>query len=629
MGSANSKRSPTGRPFVVDPVQNKNLDMLSAVAARLLSLPDIYDLNNIRKPGTCGDYAVFLKETMTQNLLPFMADIDLGDGKGVRPVPVLYQSAKRLIKDDKVREKICGSITDVMLRTVAIVIACLSSMQVVSQSRVMAVRAIDYTDAATPDTKPQQHGGAAPDVFSWLQKNNYIEPTSNIIEGSKMDLRVTGSTTSRTLKMQLVYNDSSYGTINTTAYAEDKTHPMPAGGIRIQFLDPINVPTYSGQQISMLPMRIVDSTGIPWAAGVLHGGAFQSFYNATPQGYLAPLLEMLLRRTQGWQVVLPETRAVIVSANEVFTQLKKTPDPAIISLAISNYLQQVGYASPLRPPSIYGGPQYIRPPSAGYPAMHAAYGRSHAGIIGPPTSVPQVPDESGTVIMESIKRFKAALEKPTMLSNTPALVRAMTLSASVDMATRDVQTNICADPYWKLSAGLSDITPWESLQFLCVKDWNTLGRTKTAAMFVSDWEEFLGGLTEIYDGKESPAFVRPADAVGLGQLKFQGLPAACKGGRSPRVAPREIETGLATIQGLYNAHIVKMWGILNNLISIVMDPQKRVEAVRLHPTITNGNAASVKFVNTQATAARKAIKEFYLALERTYIDTIKAMQIVG
>lgn len=655
MGGANSKRGATGRPFVLDAVQNKNLDMLSAIAARLISLPDIYDLNTVKRPGTCGDYAVFIKDTLTQNLLPFTAEVDLGDGKGVRPVPVLYQSSKQIIKDDKVREKICGSMMDSMLRTVAIVLACLGSMQVASQSRKMAVQPFM--------APPKQKGGATSDVFSWLQKNNYIDlpiGVSTATAGQRISLRVTGPVVSRTMKLIMVYNDAGYGAVNTTVYAEDRSpagQQMPTGGIRMQFLEPMTIVTQRGQSTSMMPVRLLDSTGITWAAGVLHGGYFQSFYNTTPHSYLAPLFEMLFRRTQGWQVVLPETRAAINSANEVFTQLKKNPDPSIILLSISNYLQQIdsglvpsrdmgvaaGYQPQQRwdyqlPGQYMTGPGPGMPPTVPYRPPYDALGlqpyrgqRQMAGIIGPPTGAYQaVYDSADNAVLKMLKRYRSALGRQSMLSNSPAVVRALTLSASVDPTTRDVQTNICADPYWTQTS-LNDVFPWETLQFLCTKDWNSLIRGGSVAAFTPEWEQFLSGLTEIYAGADLPAFVRPAGAVTLDKMRFRGAPTlpACKDGRSPRVAPREIEAGLGSIQTLYTRHVEKMWEVLNGLLSIVTDPQKRVEAVRLNPAVTSSTQSSAKYIEKQATIARQAIVEFYLALEREYVNTIRTMRVAA
>jgi hypothetical protein len=241
----------------------------------------------------------------------------------------------------------------------------------------------------------------------------------------------------------------------------------------------------------------------------------------------------------------------------------------------------------------------------------------------------QVPERASSTILEILKKYRGALSKQAMLSNTPAAVRALTLSAAVDPQTRIVQTNICQDPYWTLQT-LGDIFPWGTFQFLCIKDWSTLSSERGRTTWEPEWEQFLTGLGDIYKGDGRPTFVRPAGAMILDQMSFQGANklARCADGRSPRAQPQGIQAGLLVLQSLYAAHVKRMWEILNSLISVVVDPQSQVEAVRLNPAITGGAQSSAKYVASKATEARQAIKDFYLEVERTYVEIIERLQYV-
>jgi hypothetical protein len=241
----------------------------------------------------------------------------------------------------------------------------------------------------------------------------------------------------------------------------------------------------------------------------------------------------------------------------------------------------------------------------------------------------QVPERAGSTILEILKRYRGALSRQAMLSNTPAAVRALTLSASVDPSTRIVQTNICQDPYWTLQT-LGDIFPWGTFQFLCIKDWSTLTGERGRTTWEPEWEQFLTGLADIYQGNGRPKFIRPTGAATLDQMSFQGANnlARCTEGRSPRAQPQGVQAGLLVLQGLYAAHVKRMWEILNSLISVVVDPQSQVEAVRLNPAITGGAQSSAKYVAAKAAEARQAIKDFYLEVERKYVEIIDGLQYV-
>jgi hypothetical protein len=127
-GASSTSKASILNPFPIDSKQSNDLDLLSYVAARILSTPDIYDINNLARPGVCGDYAVFLKKDLEKKLMNFIADVD-----GV-PTDVVYQNPNKAIDKIEVRKKICSDMVDALLRAIATIVACLASIQVASPS---------------------------------------------------------------------------------------------------------------------------------------------------------------------------------------------------------------------------------------------------------------------------------------------------------------------------------------------------------------------------------------------------------------------------------------------------------------------------------------------------------------
>ena len=123
MGVGASTAAGLENPFPITPALEKDLIRLSFVVSRLLNSPDIYDLNNLARPGACGDYAVFLKEKLEKRLLPFIADVS------DEQIAVVYQNPLKAFSSAERRKLVCQNLTDTMLRLVSIVVACLASLQ--------------------------------------------------------------------------------------------------------------------------------------------------------------------------------------------------------------------------------------------------------------------------------------------------------------------------------------------------------------------------------------------------------------------------------------------------------------------------------------------------------------------
>ena len=164
MGAAGS-RVALDNPFPLDAKMNSDLDLLSVAISRILNTPDIYDINNLGRPGVCGDYAVFLRNQVEKKLLPFMATVDGKD------VAVAYLNPRKSIDKPEVRKEVCKQLTGTILRVISIVVASLASIQVANQSRDTAVAGV--TRQAVTQMQSQR-GGGIPDVREWLVNNNYI-----------------------------------------------------------------------------------------------------------------------------------------------------------------------------------------------------------------------------------------------------------------------------------------------------------------------------------------------------------------------------------------------------------------------------------------------------------------------
>lgn len=640
-------------PFPMDPKVTRDLNKLSAVVTRILSTPDIYDLANLTKSGTCGDYAVFLKAKITQQLLPFVAR--MSDGAIAE---VLYQNPKKAIEKEADREAICSQLTNSMLRLVATVVACLGSIQIARSSGAPVI---------------QQRGGAVTDVINWLVNAGYISAAEvgAMAAGKKLQIMNRYGRAGMPT-FYITFGEGRDGLYNATLTAVGTAdRPMPTGGLRVQFTNPIPVP---GLTESILPIRVTDTAGVPWMVGILCRDLFETLNSATSRGGggMAPgdIWEQIFLRAAGPDSAARvaseyyETQAQLATANEIFNQARRMKNNNIILKAVERYLIDVMNYIP--PPSygdgggvaapvafdIYGRPLpggYMLPGAGGirpiapvggiaprYPfGAAAAAGTGPVRPFAPPRPISliapaegaglkyDIPLAAGKYITETLAAFRNAV--PTLAS--PAAVRAHTLMARLN-ADRTVQTGICQDPYWS-QPNLSRIYPWLTLQFLCVNNWKLLTPDKRdiSGVMFDDWGKFLNDMLMLYnDAAVGPRLT--SNTGFLGTIKFDGAATIeiCKDSSKQRIARLDlIQAGLMELHNLYDAHVRKMWDILNSLIVVVQSPDTGAELVRLHPNVFKSGSASYDYINSRADIARAEIAKFYLAIETSYLKTIKAM----
>ena len=642
MGAAASRQILT-EPFPVDAALSNDLNRLSMVASRILSTPDIYDVNNLARPGVCGDYAVFLKDNIAKRLLPFVADVS-----GGAAVEVLYQNPRKSLPSAEMRAAVCDQLATTMLRTIAIVVASLTSIQVAHGSREVAARVV-------------QRGGAVGDIMSWLSNAGYIRradaAAGGTIVGRRFELVNSRGGAGRPT-FSLVFGETRDGLYPASLFATAAagTAAMPTGALKIAFANPITLPgPPTMAAVSVLPVRITDTGGVPWMVGILHNNMFKSI-NPTPAAGDGPydpfdIWEQLFRRTQGWSdPTRPyfERREQTNAANEVFEQFKRLRNPQIILATVERFLMEYvpGYYSGYGPGAGVAG--YPGAGPYGYPVAGAALppmvpgaaafapryppvGIGAAGARALPALAPapaggvdglryDIPLSAGRSINDALKLFREAITR----ESSPAAVRSNTLAAQI-YPNRTVQLGICRDPYWG-EKNLARILPWAAFQFLCIKDWKLMSAERRSAggNFEEEWLKFTENLTtRIYT-----AAPKLEGAGFLDQMRFSGMDkiAGCAGGVAPIITNIDaLQYGLEQIRNRYNRHVREVWAILNTLIVVIQDPDaKGLEVVRLHPAVVQ-QGSSTKYVAAKAAEARKMLLSFYTDIEDLYMQTIRAV----
>lgn len=625
MGNTGSRRI-TDDPFPIDEGTSRDLDKLSMAAIRILSTPDIYDINNLARPGVCGDYAVFLRDTIAKKLLPFVADIS-----GGKAVDIVYQNPRKAMDRPEIRKEVCTQLATTMIRTMAVVVAALASMQIARPSR-------EYTVSL-------QRGGALSEVIDWLAAKGYIAPIAGVdLTGQQIEMLGRGS---GKIKYYLKFHATADGMYPASLTATGGEPAMPPGALKITFAKPVSIP---GTDRTFLPLRVSDNAGIPWMVGILFDNVFQSLASPTTPASVVGgynpynLWEALFRKTQGYAGELHETRVKINEANEVFNTFKRLRSPQPLLNALSRFLTEnvpgyiAGYAAP-PPAAPYGYPAaaagIIQPvaPAYGYAGAVPYAQPAYPAVPGPiaPRAIPlrpaaaldyagaqyDIPTAAAKSITDALKLFKDSLPK----QSSPAAVRVYTLASKIN-PDRTIQLGVCRDPYWS-EPNLSKVYPWATFQFLSVETWEGL-KDRTTTKFYPEWRSFISDLASLYSGgSDRPKLTRLSESAFLDQLKISDVEkmTICEAPERQRVSrPDLIRASIDRIQALYKEHVKAMWSILNSLIVVIVDPEKKTEVVRLHPNVVSG--PSRRYVEDIATKTRELLAKFYIAVEREYLAVL-------
>jgi hypothetical protein len=692
MGIGASTAAGLENPFPIEPAMEKDLLRLSFVVSRLLNKPDLYDLNNLARPGACGDYAVFLKKKIERQLLPFVLDLS-GSSSAIT---MMYGNPLKSFDTVEKRRAACGILADTMVRLVSIVVACLASLQFESPRAREA--------AGVPAALPiQRGGGGESDIIDWLTTNRYIQPgavPATVGTGRYViplqDPANEGSAPANApiFTLQLNRTPETDGTFTgyITArggrgyeYTEQPEMPT-AGFLKIHFLKPIVL--VPGTTTSILPIQVVDGTGATWLCGALYTYAFISLSAANTEKYLFDALGAIFRKAQGDTRASDtplEKREDIRQADAIFNTARRTRDIQPILTALTPYLSATvpGFRPFTAPAAVPGYPPMVPPgyypPMAApgyYPPMAApgtpyrpiaplarrpiSYGAAALGVPGELTAGEYViPPPAAKTILTTFRKHAGEIGA----ANNPAQIRATLLAGQV-MRDRTIQTRICQDPYWNAST-LASVYPWATFQFLCLENYRTLGGPTLAprvvptpavpgsaaapaapalagaptsrVTFRKEWGDFIQALGTIYNGTNKlPRLLRNIDKprAPLEELRFVDV-AKTNGcdrlstGQSPRARFQEIQNGVLRLQGLYEEHSKEVWKLLNSLIVIIVDPDTNTEMVRLNPKIFTSGDTTADYIDEKASEAVELLKEYYVAVERTYTDTIQNMRVIS
>jgi hypothetical protein len=621
-------------PFTISSQQKDKLKLLSMVVSHIMNTPDIYDIDNLARPGACGDYAVVLKEQIEKKFLPFVADISAG------VVGVVYQNPTKLIKSESVRKEICSQIADTAIRIASIVLACLSSIQIASEIQT-------------------QVGGDLNSITSWLVKNDYIEERAagSLLSQTAVPL-ISRNRIAETYFVKYTGGDAMMSIFNLTVTSPSGAlDPMPAGSFKLQLLNPLTVP---GTNESILPIRVLDNTGIPWMVGVLFANIYKPLSTEYEDGQDTFLVwNNLFRRSQvgSQQSQLNETFVQLQQYNLIFEQVKLKRNESLFT-ALTPWLSSVQYFRGFnpallrpQPPSFpgygapgfsgYGAPGYGAPGFSGFPGYAPLPGSLPVPLPVPlpPVPLPPVPrpqygpqygqapiqyaipnPQATRSILTTIKGFKDMYAK----KSCPVSVRAHTIML-LENPDRTIRTGICNDPYWT-EPNLNRIFPFATLQFLCIKDWNTLGLQQLPQnTFAPEWDTFVKGLADIYG-----PFLSGSGT--LDQMSFKmsssGLP-LCSTIPYPKevtVRFQEVKGCIDTLQAEYTRHTEVIWKILMNLVEVIEDPETKTELVRLVPKATRTGTKA--YIESMAVEARTEIVKHYLAVEKTYYTAAKMLKVL-
>ena len=544
-------------PFPVDQKGRKDLNLLSNIAARILATADIYYIYNLRSPGTCGEYSVFLKDKITEQLLPFASEFNKKDinQKGESKI-YLYQNPNKVFDDTVTRKQICSELAVSIMRLVSTVVACLSSIQykeVIDRPAIETIMAPPKPVAAPA----RQTGGGRADVQTWFATFGY---SSGPVAGSP-DILLTSSNASYPNFVLKPVN--SVGALsNWIIQIEPEIsfpmfHTASPGGFRVQTIDPVSIPGLPPGSETILPIRIYDSAAT-WMVGILNRKTFKPLDDQVDNvwdDFFAVLYNLFLRAA-GQPGELPEKQVSrITYAKDIFQ--RATASPAPILQLLTPYLRSTvrefnpamigasygvpgaygaAYSVPAAYPAAYGGPYGVPAgyggggPGGGYPGGYGGYGGPGGGYGGPggggypgagyggpyptgpggystgyvtpqargyPTMVAAATGASDVPI-PAVETFLKQLDtlKPTFIENScPAAIRAVTLAAAIH-ADRTVSTNVCLDEFWKKRT-LNTIYPYATLQVLCAEDLTKLG-TPDPRNMSQTWVDFIEALRQVY-----------------------------------------------------------------------------------------------------------------------------------
>ena len=635
----NSKSTPkTSDPFPVSAETFTNLSRLTYGTARILNTEDIYDLFNINKPGACGTYVVFKKKNVGLKLIPFIADIS-----GTRQ-EYLYQDSLKSVSNLEERKQVCGELADTMLRTVAIIVACLASIQIYAPAVKARFDEVPLPQALArqrggSQNDSSQHGGSADVVKDWLLRHDFIELATDRAALYKLK----GTSYTSMIIMSFTAHSEQVSAAATLSVLNSSST------VRVLFLDPV---TADEQGERAIPICISDNAR-PLSCGILYKKQYMPFDLRKKASNFGQFCSSLL--TSQVYTESSESYEMFITLQE----LSIAGDQTAIQDALTQYFSQGGFGarSVLGARSGLGGRSVglDRLGGLGLAARSSRLGLGGLGGIGgigglggigsnrlglgayrPRLSLdPRLGGVGGRGLLNFLQSEGGHIKGPAQkiildyFANCRKMVPAEESPAARRVRTvvlgeedRNARTNICADPYWK-KANLGDIYPWATLQFLSVRDWNSIGTADVK--FVNEWDDFMTQLINGYKGDDVPTIVSVAgrSSKRLEDWRFSGITSIsiCRPGREIKAFDiGAIKDLLIEMNTLYTRHVTAMTAIINSLIIEIDDEGTKV--YRLNPKIFKSGKTTAKYINDTADEARTALCAFYLQVEKIYRDIV-------
>ena len=475
----------------------------------------------------------------------------------------------------------------------------------------------------------QMQGGSSVSILQWLTTNNYMSQTvPNTYKISSNEIKETHSfllrtdNSSKDIYKNLIPEDRGITADVSIEIIENVLKNLDKSSLIIQFLSPVTSPSVVGE--SIVPIRILDTTGTTMCAGVLYSGnnRFKSFEGTTDID-LPGLLFILFRLSQ---LHSNEDKGLIEKGVYVMDNaIQRARDNQIFDSAKSN------------PTSIYPHILGKAQSTPGYYSQPSPDTKYYGAIPVKTTQEYAIPSSSAFSILQTLENYKTKLA----IDSCPAMIRSKSL---VDEITekRSIRTRFCSDMYWSQSS-LSKIYPYTTLQFLCIQDWSTPNILEPA------FNTFCENLVNLYNDASgvAPRIISPTsgsakplsvsgEGTPLKQLQFGYLDTMrFDSAMYEKLKQEYCSSGYITSESKYLAdvvkdlnnefrmHITSVLKIINSLIIIIKDPDTNQQVVRLSPEITSRKRSTNKFIMEQKENAIALISKHYVRVEELYLMGVK------
>jgi len=473
-----------------------------------------------------------------------------------------------------------------------------------------------YAQPTPPFQYPyvMQGGGFDQAVVDWLIQHQYVQAKGT--QQYEFVDRSVPKTQSFVLNMEnssTLYRDITPGLTADVQFVSIESSPefrsLHGRSVILQCLPPITMPTSAREHI--LPIRVLDATGLAYFSGVLYNGMFRSFTEGKHEMFDIPTLLFLMFRISRQDITpgLKESAMRILDTADQRRQNNLTfekgkYDPNAIVARISSYL--VGSTPSFQSPIPY------------FPAKTT-------------TQEYSIPASSAFSILQTLDTYKTKLA----LDSCPAMIRSKSLLDEITESRR-ARTKFCSDIYWS-QPNLGKIYPYTTLQFLCIKDWSSpnlleASFTTFCDNYVKLYNDAAGFAPKLFSptaqkdisGVQTQAQFGRLDSMRFDSASYESFKKEfCSAG--PIVSePKDITPILQELNAEFKQHITSVLAIIDSLIIVIKDPDTGSYVARLSPEITSRKRSTKEFILKQKEAAIARISSHYLRVEELYLRGIKA-----